>query len=224
MTRSIAFLAIAVLLTLAVSIVDILNSDPLIRGPLTAVILAFLVPGILLLAVDVSRKIDALPSKSPQLDRIGFVLGLPRVLFGTFAVIIAVLAPFPALGEFSVGVVRGNADLLPLGSLLVAPMFIYAGNVWIMHGLRISVTSVRRVRVGLWEIDTPPFYVKVLLVSCGLALAASLFAFLIAVIVSDLSTADLAWRPISSIAFFLISVPVAVILLRKHSVRREREH
>jgi hypothetical protein len=215
MTRSIGLLTVALLTTLAASIFDILTRDPLIRGPLTAVTLAFLLPGTLLLSVKVGRMIDAMPSKSPELDRIGFILGSPRVLFGILAMGSALIAPFVALGRVCTEVVRGDADLLPLASLLVAPMLLVVGDVWLRRGLRIHLTPVQRMRIGPWEIDALPLHVKVLLLSSGIALATSLLAFAAGALLLDVGKAQLAWHPRTSITFFLISIPLAVLLLSK---------
>lgn len=215
MASALILLALGILVTLAACIFDVLTNDPLVRGPLTAVIAAFLIPGCLLLSINAGRKIESLPSKTPTLRRASLLLGAPRVLFGVVAMVTALILPFAALRAFSFGIVQGQTLLLPLVGLVVSPMLMIAGDFWIRRGIGISSRPTRRVRIGWWEMDEVPFHVRVLLLACALTLAASLSVFTVGVGFFGFTRAALAWRPEFSAPLFLLTIPLAILILRR---------
>ena len=223
MIGAFVLLTLVVLVTLGASVFAVLTNDPLIKGPLAAVILVFLVPGSLLLSIRASRVIESLPSKTAALARIGAVLGAPRALFGALALAAGIAAPFAALRQFSLGVVLGQIPYLPLASLPLSPLLIVVGDVLIRRGLGTAHRPVGRIRFGYWEMDELSFRVKALILACGLALGASLLAFTIGITLFDLRRAQLVWYPIMSIAVLGLSIPPAIWILRRRTKARSNQ-
>jgi len=172
--------------------------------------------------VNVSRVIESIPSKTTALERLGMILGTPRVLFGVLILAAGLALPFAVLRDFSLGVVRGEPPLLRLAGLFIAPMLIFVGYLLIRRGAGIPYTPARRIRIAFWEMNEFPFHVRVLLLACALALGTSMLGFSVGMALFELGTAKLVWQPVTSVTLLVVSVPLAVFILRRRGAKERK--